>query len=591
MATGVMIGFFMPADVGQKLYDQAVAAGLDATKVDDLHLTLVYLGEADDLSDRKDDVLATVADFASQWQVMEGTIGGIGRFNASENSDGLTPIYASFDCAMLSEFRASLARWMKWSSTPPSAAHGFTPHIALARLPPEAAMPDLRIETSAVRLENLTLAWGDERHSFPLGRRITTASEMKGVGTQLRISESVQTDGRVKARFDIIYEMKGVEGVDYPKIELPKDVNLAELNAIYDNDPVFTTLPIGQFEARSRNGRKYRKSAMLSMLNQVNARKPEGMRGHLDDHEMGTRYDDPQIRWLKAQTQSDIVFGKLIALTPESRRYYKVAKATNAVVGTSLFAYATMEGDEVVDLELITIDMADPARVGVLMTAAKPLVTNEMTDEVSTLLSEQTETKPEEIMPDTTVGMVTTGEAELQQQRLKLENAIADRDKSIRDMQPFVDDAKKLRSELKLAEDAPLTTAVIEMNNMLAELQTLFGVKGYAEIRRSAREMKAERDTLAAENAALLGHSMDAIIEQKVKLPTARPIIKTLIEQRRPTTNAALQASVEEVFALPQVTGLLALELQQTMGEAQKPPADAGAGAAKPKSFLKKKPE
>jgi hypothetical protein len=85
------------------------------------------------------------------------------------------------------------------------------------------------------------------------------------------------------------------------------------------------------------------------------------------------------VRWIAAMADSEgIVWGKARALTPESQRYYKNAKIDNARVGTSLMGWATMDGEDVTSLELLSIDLADPARVGVPITAARPVVSVEM---------------------------------------------------------------------------------------------------------------------------------------------------------------------------------------------------------------------
>src|SRR5690606_26836387 len=73
-----------------------------------------------------------------------------------------------------------------------------------------------------------------------------------------------------------------------------------------------------------------------------------------------------------------VAWGKGLPLTADTREYYRLAKATNARVGTSLAAWAHMDGDTVASLELITVDLADPARVGVPVTAARAHISREM---------------------------------------------------------------------------------------------------------------------------------------------------------------------------------------------------------------------
>src|SRR5690606_32080052 len=99
-------------------------------------------------------------------------------------------------------------------------------------------------------------------------------------------------------------------------------------------------------------------------------RRPGGMWGHLSDEEFGTRYDPPSIRWLAAMADGNgVVWGKAVALNEQTRDYYRYAKAAKALVGTSLFAMGEADGDSIIHMNLITLDIADPARVGVPMTA------------------------------------------------------------------------------------------------------------------------------------------------------------------------------------------------------------------------------
>lgn len=202
--------------------------------------------------------------------------------------------------------------------------------------------------------------------------------------TKIQLNESAQTMGteggdsfaapggyRLWVTLTCISEMRGA----YPDIALPGDIDRAALG----EDIFFVTLPIGQAGAKSRNGRRYSRAAVEQMVAQINQQRPEGMWGHVAADEAQTRYDPPAIRWLAAALDGDgIAWGKGLPLTAETREYYRLAKATNARVGTSLVAWAQMDGSEVTALELVAVDLADPARVGVPVTAARAVISKEM---------------------------------------------------------------------------------------------------------------------------------------------------------------------------------------------------------------------
>lgn len=178
---------------------------------------------------------------------------------------------------------------------------------------------------------------------------------------------------RLRVTLTCLYEMRGT----FPDIPLPPDIDRKALG----DDAFFVTLPLARIGARSRNGRTYTRAAVEQFVAQINAMRPEGMWGHLPDDQVDTRYDPPAIRWLAATIDADgVAWGKGLPLNAITREYYRLAKATNARVGTSLVAWASMEGDQVMSLELLTVDLADPARVGVPLTASPVNITNEMHD-------------------------------------------------------------------------------------------------------------------------------------------------------------------------------------------------------------------
>jgi hypothetical protein len=190
--------------------------------------------------------------------------------------------------------------------------------------------------------------------------------------TKIQLEETAeQIEERTRVTLTCISELRGA----YPEIALPDDIDRSALGEA----AFFVTLPIGQAGARSRNQRTYSRAAVEQMVAQINQQRPEGMWGHLAPDETGTRYDPPAIRWLAAMLDGDgIAWGKGLPLTEQTREYYRLAKATSARVGTSLVAWAQMDGSEVTSMELVTVDLADPARVGVPVTAARPVISKEM---------------------------------------------------------------------------------------------------------------------------------------------------------------------------------------------------------------------
>lgn len=162
----------------------------------------------------------------------------------------------------------------------------------------------------------------------------------------------------------------------YPNIALPPGMR-EEFGA----DAMFVTLPIGKVGARSRNERTYSEAAVKAIVDAVNTMRPEGRWGHLRDEERPYTYGPPAIRWLVAMIDSEgIAWAKGFPTTSEAREYFRVAKIAGSRVGTSVYGFGRMDGDQVVDFELESIDLAAPDRVGIPETAAEPMITKETED-------------------------------------------------------------------------------------------------------------------------------------------------------------------------------------------------------------------
>lgn len=160
---GVMIAVKLPTDLASQL---AIAGGEVAT---DLHVTLAYLGRRSELDQQLLEKLPTlVAGLAARWAPLSGTVGGLGRFNASNTSDGLDVLYASVDVPGLGLRRAELVDALAELGLPARTDHDFTPHVTLRYIAPGSPLPVHSIATRPLRVEQLDLVIGDEQKSFTL---------------------------------------------------------------------------------------------------------------------------------------------------------------------------------------------------------------------------------------------------------------------------------------------------------------------------------------------------------------------------------------------------------------------------------------
>jgi 2'-5' RNA ligase len=162
--SGVAAMLYLPADVAKRL---AVKGG---EKAEDLHLTLAFMGDTAEIGK---DALAKAQQacegVCSKAKPVAGRISGLGRFNASKNSDGKDVLYASVDSPALTELRQEMVKALEGAGVPANTEHGFMPHVTLAYVDPDAEAPIAKLADIDVTFDSLTLAIGDQHHVMPLG--------------------------------------------------------------------------------------------------------------------------------------------------------------------------------------------------------------------------------------------------------------------------------------------------------------------------------------------------------------------------------------------------------------------------------------
>lgn len=162
---GAMACLCLSPEQQQTLRDAAVMPDAECD-----HLTLVYVaGQAAEIEASKNQLLAGLAQLAQCTPPLQGEIGGVARFAASESSEGRDVCVALYDCPALPALYSALCCCLEACGIVLSSDHGFTPHITLAYLDPGAAMPAEQLERMPLAFDALSLIWADERIDLPLG--------------------------------------------------------------------------------------------------------------------------------------------------------------------------------------------------------------------------------------------------------------------------------------------------------------------------------------------------------------------------------------------------------------------------------------
>jgi 2'-5' RNA ligase len=162
---GVMIALYPSAETATQI---AAIPGV-ATPPEDLHVTLAYLGGVDGLTDvQVAGAILAAQKTATYGKPVTGNINGVGRFNASESSDGQDVIYAVVDLPGLDELRDCLMDELDECDCEPSTSHGYTPHMTLVYIPAGTDSPVGLVPTMPISFSSVSIAVGGKRVDFPL---------------------------------------------------------------------------------------------------------------------------------------------------------------------------------------------------------------------------------------------------------------------------------------------------------------------------------------------------------------------------------------------------------------------------------------
>ena len=350
------------------------------------------------------------------------------------------------------------------------------------------------------------------------------------------------TNGGAAADFQdvmVIWELRG----DYPTdIPLFSDVDIAELTA-GDNDPMFLTLPIGQENVKSKNGRYYDSAFLAELERQVIATKPIGIMGHLKAEDLGTDFPEEAIHWVGTKRVGEMLWGKGYVPPGAARERVRRYKATNKPLATSIFAEAAGQFDKAVNavrmaaksLKLSQIDIGPADRVGVPSLARLPLVTAEM----------------------------QTNQDEEQMDKVQI----------IREM--TIDDADLLPKSVREAILATVQPA--PEIALVTELRGVLGADDKADVVSLVSELKQEKET-AAKTA--VSNRITELVNDGIKIEAMRGMVTELVTARAPKTAEEAQTAYTAVTEMESVKAALTAAVQVAMGPNLTTPMQKTKGSA-----------
>jgi 2'-5' RNA ligase len=122
---GVMVAIYPTPEVAQAL----VGHEPDDEPVDQLHVTLAYLGTVDEFDqDQLSRAEAVLSSLPTRTRTMEAQVQGVGTFIADDDAN---PQWYAVDCVGLAELRTDVVLALEAVGVEPRVDHDFTPHMTI----------------------------------------------------------------------------------------------------------------------------------------------------------------------------------------------------------------------------------------------------------------------------------------------------------------------------------------------------------------------------------------------------------------------------------------------------------------------------
>ena len=154
---GVMVALPLPEDLAK---DLTVKGG---NAPEDMHVTLAFLGDADDMDDDTAEALvSSVRAIAAYCPPLVGNVGGLGQF--PDNGSGV-PSWIPVDVPMLASVRERLIGLLGAAGVKVALNHGYTPHVTLG-YDVDSPKP---VPSTDVTFEHIDVVIGERRERIPLG--------------------------------------------------------------------------------------------------------------------------------------------------------------------------------------------------------------------------------------------------------------------------------------------------------------------------------------------------------------------------------------------------------------------------------------
>lgn len=318
-----------------------------------------------------------------------------------------------------------------------------------------------------------------------------------------------------------VFEQVSTFGGEYPDIGHRPDFQIDDS----DTDPLFVTLPIGEVNTTSGNGRYYDRQFYEALVRQVaeSAIPVTGIVGHENPENAAFETNLAAMEWVGAAIDGNgKVWGKAYIYPEETKLRADVrrAKRTAKKVATSIWGSAVMDGNRATKPQFKRIDYVDPQRAGVSAAVGVPVVTSEMLD-----------TNGDSVSPETTLVHETIVQTE------GLKNMAENTNADVIQLQETINQLTTYKNQWAALSELVGTTevskAVRELQRRNTELEpkesileTVVNELGTRDVVEKIQELK---NNLASQTRKAAGFTAKNLVDNKVAFAGARPMIAKMI--------------------------------------------------------------
>lgn len=291
---------------------------------------------------------------------------------------------------------------------------------------------------------------------------------------------------------------------NFPDVDIADGVDMAAIR-MRDADPMFVTLPIAEIGAVSNNGLLYDESLVDSIAEQINAKRPGGIFGHLKEGDRSTSFPLPAGLWVGAKKVGATLWAKSYIPPSAARDYVQNLKDVGGEIATSIYGKGKFEKvrdgvKRLTSFDLESLDFAPPSRAA-LGFGAMPFVTAEMEQEQEAempvdkaqIISELTVDDIPAKLREAIVAE-TLQESETAQTISELTNTVKAKDEVIAELQTVVDEYRVAAINTAIdAKVAELTDWQVANDEGKEKLKTLRNMLRKQIALRMGDDQQAER--------------------------------------------------------------------------------------------------